>query len=101
MTMKLKIKRFAPYVKDRLSLLVASFEGADHMAILQSLTSHGSYRLKVGNDSFEIVKDDIDLTYMARSWILDCRNRISRYSNFYSDSPRYGFSYQRFCEGPG
>lgn len=65
MTMKLKIKRFAPYVKDRLSLLVASFEGADHMAILQSLTSHGSYRLKVGNDLFEIVKDDIDLTYMA------------------------------------
>jgi isoleucyl-tRNA synthetase len=64
-TMKLKIKRLAPYVKDRLSLLVASFERADQMAIFQSLLSHGSYRLNVGNDSFEIVKDDLDLTYMA------------------------------------
>jgi isoleucyl-tRNA synthetase len=65
MTMKLKIKRLAPYVKDGLSLLVASFGRADQMAILQSLISHGSYRLKVGNDSFEITKEDIDLTYMA------------------------------------
>jgi isoleucyl-tRNA synthetase len=64
-TMKLKIKRFAPFVKDRVSLLVTSFEKADQMAILQSLISCGSYRLKVGNDSFEILKDDIDLTYTA------------------------------------
>jgi isoleucyl-tRNA synthetase len=64
-SIKLRIKRFAPYLKDRLPLLVASFEKAGQMTVLQSLLSTGSVQLKIGTDSFEIVKDDIDLSYKA------------------------------------
>jgi isoleucyl-tRNA synthetase len=35
------------------------------MIVLQSLLSNGSYQLRIGNDSFEIVRDDLDLTYSA------------------------------------
>jgi isoleucyl-tRNA synthetase len=64
-SIKLKIKRFAPYLKDRLPILVSSFENVDRMIVLQSLLSNGSYQLRIGNDSFEIVRDDLDLTYSA------------------------------------
>jgi isoleucyl-tRNA synthetase len=63
MTMKLKTKRIAPYVKNRFSLLVTSFEKADQMEIMLSLISNGSYRLKYGDDNFEILKDDLELSY--------------------------------------
>jgi isoleucyl-tRNA synthetase len=64
-SIKLKIKRFAPYLKDRLPILVSSFENVDRMTVLQSLLLNRSYQLKIGDDSFEIVKDDLDLTYSA------------------------------------
>jgi isoleucyl-tRNA synthetase len=61
--MRLKTKRIAPDLRNNLPKVVGSFENENKNLILKYLTSTGKYLLKYDARSFEIVTDDIELTY--------------------------------------
>jgi len=60
---KLKTKRIAPLLKNDLPKILSSFGNADQSKIIKTLISKGSSLIVYDGNDFEILKEDVELSY--------------------------------------